>query len=252
MPQIIQPLWESKGDLDMFSEVAQKMGQGKYFNQTPDEYLSLILSGLPSGLTLDTLKSESVVPLADQDYATASYQPITHPYVPFYNQNFPTPSGRIEFYTESLVPYNMPLPIYNEPIEASPTNALYQKYPLVLITSHTRFRTHTQWDNLPWLQEVIPQPFVEINPVDAQARGINDGDTVTIFNDRGSIQVVAKVTNGIRPGVVNTYQGHWWNSFPTDSVNVLTHQKINPAQQVVFLFQSNTAYYDVLVDVKPS
>ena len=252
MPQIIQPMWESKGDLDMFSEVAQKMGQGKYFNQTPDDYLKLILSGLPSGLTLDTLKSEGVVPLADKDYATASYQPITHPYVPFYQQNFPTPSGRIEFYCESLVPYNMPLPLYNEPIEASPTNPLYQKYPLVLITSHTRFRTHTQWDNLPWLQEVIPKPFVEINPVDAQARGINDGDPVTIFNDRGSIQVVAKVTNGVRPGVVNTYQGHWWNSFPTDTVNVLTHQKINPAQSVVFLFQSNTAYYDVLVDVKPS
>jgi len=253
MPQIIQPMWESKGDLDMFSEVAQKMGKGQYFDKTPDDYLNLILSGLPSGLTLDTLKSKGVVPLADQDYATASFQPITHPYVPYYQQNFPTTSGRIEFYSESLVPYNMQLPIYNEPIEASPTNPLYQKYPLVFISSHTKFRTHTQWDNLPWLREVIQNPFLEINPVDAQARGINDGDTVTVFNDRGSIQVVARVTNGIRPGVVNSYQGHWNNGdFPTATVNNLTHQKINPAQSVVFLFQSNTAYYDVLVDVKQS
>jgi molybdopterin-containing oxidoreductase family molybdopterin binding subunit len=252
MPQIIDPLWESKGDLDMFSEVAQKMGQGKYFDKSPDDYLNLILSGLPSGLTLDTLKSKGVVPLADKDYATASFQPITHPYVPYYNQNFPTPSGKIEFYVESLVPYNMPLPLYKEPIEASPTNALYQKYPLVLITSHTKFRTHTQWDNLPWLQEVIAKPFLEINPIDAQSRGISDGDTVTVFNDRGSIQVVAKVTSGIRPGVVNSYQGHWVNDFPTTTVNMLTHQKINPAQSVIPLFQSNTAYYDVLVDVKQS
>ena len=252
MPKIIEPLWETKSDLDMFGEVAQKMGVGQYFSKSADDYISLLLSGLPSGLTLDTLKSKGVVPLDDKDYGTSAFQPITHPYVPYYQQHFPTTSGKIEFYSESLIPYNMALPVYKEPIEASPTNPLYQKYPLVLITSHTRFRTHTQWDNLPWLQEVLAKPFVEINPIDAQSRGISDGDTVTIFNDRGSIQVVAKITNGIRPGVVNSYQGHWVNDFPTATVNMLTHQKVNPAQSVVFLFQSNTAYYDVLVDVKKS
>ncbi|MDG6994864.1 MAG: molybdopterin-dependent oxidoreductase [Nitrososphaerota archaeon] len=251
MPQIIQPLWESKADLDMFGMVAQKMGQGSYFNQTADDYISLLLSSLPSGLTLDTLKSQGVVRLDDKDFGPAAYQPITHPYVPFYQQNFPTPSGRIEFYTESLVPYNMALPLYNEPIEASPTNPLYQKYPLVLITSHTKFRTHTQWNNLPWLREIYPKQFLEINPQDAQARGITDGDTVTVFNDRGSIQLMARITVGMRSGVVNVYQGDW-QEFPEGTVNMLTHQKINPAQSVVYLFQSNTAYFDVLVDVKKS
>jgi len=253
MPKIIDPLWETKSDLDMFAEVAQKMGQGQYFNQTPEEYISLLLSGLPSGLTLDTLQSEGVVALADQDYGSSSFQPITHPYVPYYQQHFPTPSGRIEFYAESLIPYDMPLPIYKEPIEASPTNPLYQKYPLVFISSHTRFRTHTQWNNLPWLDEVLPplKPFLEINPIDAQARSISDGDTVTVFNDRGSIQLLARVTNGIRTGVVNSYQGDQL-AFPNSTVNMLTHQLINPAQSVVYLFQSNTAYFDVLVDVKGS
>ncbi|MDG6925759.1 MAG: molybdopterin-dependent oxidoreductase [Nitrososphaerota archaeon] len=251
LPQIIQPMWESKSDLDMFGMVAEKMGQGSYFNQTPDDYISLLLSGLPSGLTLDTLKSQGVVRLADEDFASSAYQPITRPYVPFFQQNFPTPSGRIEFYVESLVPYNMPLPIYNEPIEASPSNPLYQKYPLVLITSHTKFRTHTQWNNLAWLRELNPKQFIEINPQDAAARGINDGDTVTVFNDRGTIQTLARVTSGMRPGTVNIYQGDW-QEFPKGTVNMLTHQKINPAQSVVFLFQSNTAYFDVLVDVKKS
>lgn len=251
MPKIIDPLWETKADLDMFAEVAQKMGQGQYFDKSPDDYISLLLSGLPSGLALDTLKSKGVVALADQDYYTSSFQPITHPYVPYYQQHFPTPSGRIEFYVESLIPYNMPLPIFKEPIEASPSNALYQKYPLVMITSHTKFRTHTQWNNLPWLREIIPRSFLEINPTDAQARGISDGDTVKVFNDRGSIQLMARITSGIRPGVVNAYQGDW-QEFPTAAVNMLTHQKVNEAQSVVFLFQSNTAYYDILVDVKKS
>jgi molybdopterin-containing oxidoreductase family molybdopterin binding subunit len=192
-----------------------------------------------------------VVHLDDKDFASAAYQPITHPYVPFYQQNFPTPSGRIEFYAESLVPYNMPLPMYKEPIEASLSNPLHQKYPLVLITSHTKFRTHTQWNNLAWLRELNPNQFIEINPSDAASRGIGDGDTVTVFNDRGSITVMARVTPGMRAGVVNVYQGDW-QEFPNGTVNVLTHQKINPAQSVVFLFQSNTAYFDVLVDVKKS
>ena len=251
LPQIIQPMWESMSDLDMFGMVAQKMGQGSYFNQTADDYISLLLSGLPSGLTLDTLKSQGVVRLADKDFASAAYQPITHPYVPFYQQNFPTPSRRIEFYVESLVPYNMPLPLYHEPVEASPSNPLYQKYPLVLITSHTKFRTHTQWNNLAWLREIYPKQFLEINPTDAAARGIKDGDSITVFNDRGSITTSARVTAGMRPGTVNIYQGDW-QEFPKGTVNMLTHQKINPAQSVVFLFQSNTAYFDVLVDVKKS
>ena len=249
MPKIIDPLWETKADLDMFAEVAQKMGQGQYFNKSADDYISLLLSGLPSGLTLDTLKSEGVVPLDDKDYYTSAFQPITHPYVPYYQQNFPTPSGKIEFYVESLVPYNMPLPLYKEPIEASPSNPLYAKYPLVMITSHTRFRTHTQWNNLPWLREIYSKSFLEISPTDASSRGISDGDTVTVFNDRGSIQLVARITNGIRPGVVNAYQGDW-QEFPNATVNMLTHQKVNEAQSVVFLFQSNTAYYDILVEVK--
>ncbi|HKM75302.1 MAG TPA: molybdopterin dinucleotide binding domain-containing protein, partial [Candidatus Bathyarchaeia archaeon] len=113
--------------------------------------------------------------------------------------------------------------------------------------------THTQWNNLPWLDEVLPplKPFLEINPIDAQARGISNGDTVTVFNDRGSIQLLARITNGMRPGVVNSYQGDQL-AFPNSTVNMLTHQLINPAQSVVYLFQSNTAYFDVLVDVKGS
>ena len=251
MPKIIDPLWETKSDLDMFADVARKMGQGNYFDKSPDEYISLLLSGLPSGLTLDTLKTKGVVPLDDKDYYTSSFQPITHPYVPYYQQHFPTPSGRIEFYVEGLVPYNMPLPLYKEPYEASPTNPLYVKYPLVMITSHTKFRTHTQWDNLPWLREILPKSFLEISPGDAQTRGISDGDSVTVFNDRGQIQLMARITDGIRPGVVNAYQGDW-QEFPNNTVNMLTHQKINEAQSIITLFQSNTAYYDTLVEVKKS
>ncbi|MGC8661941.1 MAG: hypothetical protein ACP5TZ_05520, partial [Nitrososphaeria archaeon] len=57
------------------------------------------------------------------------------------------------------------------------------------------------------------------------------------------------VTPGMRPGVLNVYQGHWAD-FPTGTVNNLTNQAINPAQSVVYLFQSNTPYFDVLVNIE--
>ena len=251
VPKIVEPLWDSKSDLEIFSMVAEKMGYGSYFNGTAEDYIKLVLSGLPSGTTLDDIKANGgVMRLKEEDFATASYQPITKPYVPFYQQNFPTPSGRIEFYVESVVPYyGTGLPIYKEPYEASPSNPLYTKYPFVLITSHTRFRTHTQWDNLAWLLEINPRQFVEINPLDAVKKGIKDGDRVKIYNDRGYFETVARVTPGVRPGVLNVYQGHW-QDFPKGTVNMVTSQAINPAQSVVYLFQSNTPYFDVLVDIE--
>ncbi len=250
-PKLIEPLWDSKSDLDIFRMVAEKMGYGSYFSGTAEDYINLVLSGLPSGTTLEDIKKNgNVMRLKDEDIATSAYQPITRPYVPFYQQHFPTPSGRIEFYVEAVVPYyGTGLPIYKEPHEASPSNPLYKKYPFVLITSHTRFRTHTQWDNLAWLLEINPHQFVEINPLDAAKKGIKDGDKVKIYNDRGYIITTARVTPGIRPGVLNVYQGHWAD-FPTGTVNNLTNQAVNPAQSVVYLFQSNTPYFDVLVDIE--
>lgn len=72
------------------------------------------------------------------------------------------------------------------PLEAWPENELYSKYPLVLMSERPRYRVHSQWFNTPLLREIDPEPFVKINPVDAEARGITDGSYVECFNDRGT------------------------------------------------------------------
>ena len=69
----------------------------------------------------------------------------TMPYVPFFNKEFPTKSGKIEFYVEMLVPFDQEVCDYKEPIEASPSNPLAKKYPLTFLSTHTRFRTHSQY-----------------------------------------------------------------------------------------------------------
>jgi anaerobic selenocysteine-containing dehydrogenase len=253
MPKIIDPLFESKSDLDAIRLVADKMGVGKYFDASPDEYLKQIMhigqadaDPTVKGLTWEQLTSDAVHLNTD---------PM--PYVPFYNKQFPTKSGKIEFYVEMLVPFHQQLCEHQEPVEASPSNPLYKKFPLVFLSTHTRFRTHSQYCNLPWLLEINNGGvgFLEINPADATARGIADNAVVRVFNDRGEMKVRARLTQSMKPGVVNCYQGGWdtirVKHYIEGHPNNLTHQIAKPAQALIPNFPSNAAYYDCLVQVEP-
>ena len=75
-----------------------------------------------------------------------------------------------------------PIPKYIQEWE-SPFGREAQEYPLQAIGSHTLHRVHSTHDNNDWLEEAFPQR-VYINHLDAEARGIEDGDWVRVFNDR--------------------------------------------------------------------
>lgn len=252
MPKVIEPLWESKSDLEAITLVARKMGVGRYFDRSADEYLKEILH------IGDPKADGNVVGLTWEQLTTSAphLNTPTVPYVPFFDKKFPTKSGRIEFYVEMLVPYEQQLPGYKHQVEAYRENPLAKRYPLTFLSTHTRFRTHSQYVNLPWLNEVNNggQGFLEINPADAKPRGIRDGDVVKVFNERGSMKVRARLTEGIKPGVVNCYQGGWdtvkVKHYVEGHPNNLTHQIANPAQSVIPNFRSNAAYYDCLVQVQ--
>jgi molybdopterin-containing oxidoreductase family molybdopterin binding subunit len=270
MPKGIEPLWESKSDLDAIRMVAEKMGVGEHFAKTPDDYLKELLHiGDPQadphvrGLTWKQLTKaswfEGATTVAEvEQEPTGAYHLSTPtvPHVPFFDKRFPTRSGRIEFYVEMLVPYDQELCDHKEPIEASPENELFHDFPLVFLSTHTRFRTHSQFSNLPTLKEINNQGmgFLEINPVDARSRGIESGDVVRVFNRRGEMKVHARLTEGIKPGVVNCYQGGWdtvrVKHYVEGHPNNLTHQIAKPAQALVPNFRNNAAYFDCLVQVE--
>ena len=87
-----------------------------------------------------------------------------------------------------------------------------------------------------------------MNTIDAEARGIQSGDVVRVFNDRGAVKIKAMVHEGIRPGIVNVNQGWWPEDFIEGSHQELTHSVVNKAQEV--LYEPNSALYDVLVEVE--
>ena len=89
------------------------------------------------------------------------------------------------------------------------SDPLISKYPLQLLSPHPKASVHSSLRTVDWLWEVDP-PVVWINPVDAEAREIADGDEVYVFNDRGKMIIPAWVTKRIMPGVVCIFEGGWY------------------------------------------
>ena len=130
-------------------------------------------------------------------------------------------------------------------VTGCPQDPLAKKYPLQLITPHHKFRTHSTFDNVAHLRAIYTHE-AWINPKEAKERGILHGDSVKVFNRRGTIALKAKVTNRIMPGVVKIYQGAWYS--PDENgidrrgcVNLLIDDHPSPAGAMNF----NTALVQV-------
>ncbi len=132
---------------------------------------------------------------------------------PYAEGGFATASGRAELYSDGLAAAGHdPLPGYRRPGEGVGGDAgLTDRYRLVLMTpkNHTRF-LNTSYSHLPKHGPPEGGPFAELDPVDAAARGIVQGDAVRVWNDRGSLTLTARVGARLRPGVVAVPFG-WWS-----------------------------------------
>lgn len=235
--QAVDAEGESKSDLDIFAGLARRMGLGRYFDRPAEDYLREILSAdhpLLQGITFDRLEREGTVFLNRP----------REPYVAFKDSQFKTPSGRIEIYKEELVKYGAELPYYREPVEASPGNPLYRRFPLNLIFSHSRHRIHSTFANLPAVKKLEPEPTVEMHPEDAGRRQLNARQWVRVWNDRGSVVLRCRLNSDLRPGVVVISEGSWVKDFASGDPYSLTHELASPTSE-------NYAFFDTLVEIEP-
>ena len=234
----IEPLYESRSDVDIAAGLAERLGYAEYFSGGQEAFIDLILDSKDSsmeGITRDKLQQGPM----HLNFIPEMEQEIDIP--------FSTPSGKIELYSEKLYEDGQALPVYLEPLEA-PVSSAKKKYPLAFVQGHSRFRTHSMFSNVASLLDMNPEPLVEINPQDATERNISDNDTVTVFNDRARTTLRARVTEGVRPGVINISQGWWLDQFKEGSINHLTHDVINPVQAKVY--EPNMHMNDVAVEVE--
>lgn len=149
---------------------------------------------------------------------------------------FKTPSGKIELFSPRLQKLGNPkeipaIPKYVPAFEG-PEDPLIEKYPLQCMGWHYKRRCHSMHDNNPWMDEAGPQ-LMWMNPMDAEARKIKEGDLVEVFNDRGKVHISVHVTSRILPGVVAIPQGGWYtpNKDGVDirgNINTLTTHRPTP------------------------
>ena len=142
-----------------------------------------------------------------------------------------TPSGRIELYSEKIAGFGYddcpPHPTWIEPWEWLGGKDA-KTYPLHLVSSQPRDRLHSQMDCGPVAasSKVAGREAIAINPADAKARGINDGDVVRVHNARGSCLAGAVVSDAISAGVVKLSCGAWYD--PADGSEFALCRHGNP------------------------
>ncbi|MFC2012568.1 molybdopterin-dependent oxidoreductase, partial [Chloroflexota bacterium] len=197
----IEPAGESWPEWQIYSELAKRLGFGsEFWDGDLEKCLDYILE--PSGITVQDLKQHP-----EGVKSPVSRRPARN----YEQEGFRTPSGKVEISSSVLAQYGYePLPVYKEPLESPVSRPdLVDSYPLVL-TSGARIVqfTHSQYRNIPRLRRAVPEPLVEINPADAEPRGIKSGDMVVVSSPRGRTKLKANVTDAILPGVIHAMH-HW-------------------------------------------
>jgi len=236
MNKAIEPIGECKDDIRIAEELAKRLGIENFELETVfNEFLKATRKSAKEEIDgYDTIEEKMlrvftlVAPDLKEhikDYkkykAEGIYRIDTkEPYIAFKkniedfeNNPFPTPSGKIEIFSDQIASWNNPMcpaiPKY-VPTWENRDDPLAEKYPLQFLSFHPRHAVHSELQKVEWLKE-IGLHRIWINPVDAEERKIRDGDIVLVFNERGTISINAWVTKRIIPGVVAMPEGAWYD-----------------------------------------
>ena len=233
MPQVLDPPGETRSVTWILRELARRLGLAEFFPWQSDEGpIDAILDHPSTGhATVAALRAEGGI-------RALRISHVAHP-----DLKFPTPSGKVEFYSERAQSLQLPpLPVY-EALPASP-------YPLAFRQGRTLTAFHGFYDHgraLPTLAEADPEPSLWISPEDAAQRGIEDGAAIRLYNERGEFRARARVTRKIPPGAV-------WMRDGWEGLNRLTSGLPSIPDDAVdlFGFSGGQAAFDAMVEVAPA
>ena len=235
--KVVDRMYDCKSDHEICAELARRLGIQGFKDKSDEEHLRDFASrtGVEDYAAFKAkglrkwVPAKPYVPLAE-----FVADPEKHP--------LPTPSGKIEIHSQDIErvdigrrgydPRDLPaIPKYIEHWEG-PGHPLAEKYPLLMLTAHSKRLCNSTFDNIPWLRE-LEAHAVWLNPRDARKRGIAEGDMVKVFNDVGTMVLPARVTERIVPGAVNVFQGAWYR--PDEKgwdrggcVNTVTRDTVSP------------------------
>jgi len=227
-PKVIEPMGESKTDFQIFTELAYRLGFGPQYNPRATREYFLNNDPVDEAYLVawwDKMSHHSHVDVTWEEFKNLGVYKFKQeqPHVAFRDQiekgvPFQTASGKIEIlsgqlanitdWTKTQYGYEIPyIPKWIEPWE-SLNSPKTKDHPFHMISPHPRWRTHSIFNNIPWLRETYEQE-VTVNASDAKKLGIKTGDMCEIWNDRGKVVVPAYVTERCMPGVLVLHEGAW-------------------------------------------
>jgi anaerobic selenocysteine-containing dehydrogenase len=240
MERAIDPIGQTRPVAFVLRELARRLGIEAAFWPWADAEgaLDAVLDHPATGhATVASLRAGS-------GRAPFSISPVAHP-----DLRFPTPSGKVELYSERAAGWGLPpLPTWQEPAESARSRPdLAARYPLALRFGRTLTHFHSFYlsgQALPTLARKDPAPTLWIAVEDAAARGIGDGDWIRAYNDRGQIEMRAHVTPKVAAGVVWSRDG-WYG------LNALASNEAALPDEVadVLPIPAGQASYEALVEV---
>ncbi len=246
LPGVIKPQGEARPDDWVYSELARRLGIGEQYNRyyhgddwdesweryLQDEYRRLAKDLKSQGIKAPTWEEFKKTGLINID---ENFDEPWFGYKSFTEEGKPlrTLSGKIELHSYILADETRrgklqiddsrriiddlpndwrdlpPIPAYQKMYRGM-DHPDVNRFPLMLLTSYTRYRNHSTFWNVPWLRGDCYRHTMWINAADAKARGIRDGDLVRIFNDHGVAILPAYVTSRIMPGIGAIHHGGWY------------------------------------------
>lgn len=219
---VIPPVGESKSNWDVFCLLARGMGfHESFFHQTADDLIDHLLS-------IPTSMREKI----DQE-AFSIGKAVEIPLPSDARTRFKTPSGKIEILNPKE---SHPLPCYLPPYEGD--------YPLRLMTGPSLYALNSSFRERDDLLKKEKAMFLQMNPADAEAKGMREGEPVIAFNQLGEVFFTLHVTSKVPSGVV-VAEGVWWLSHCPGprSVNALISQRLTDQG-------GGSTFYDNTVDVR--
>lgn len=236
---VIPAQGESKSNVEVFRLLAAAMGfEEAAFRDTEEDLIRQALD-YPANpylrtVTLEGLKERRMIKLD-----------MTHK--ERYLDNLATPSGKIELYSAQMAEEGLPpLPTYTplrEGYDGENRPGTQEAYPLMFISPPNHSFLNSTFGNVEKLTVLEKQPTLQIHPEDAAARSIADGERVVVWNERGSYEALAAVTDKMLPGVVIS-QGLWWDRDGKRSrANALTPDRLAD-------MGGGAVFFSTAVDVK--
>lgn len=241
--KIVEPLFEARTEFWMQKEIARRLGFDDALPESATARAEAVLSTSEdpyySRLTVEKMRAnQGIWPI----------EGIEEPKMVFMDKVFPTASGNMDVYYDTLTAFDQALPNWEECNEAYPDNPLRAQYPFQLANVRTRFRIHSQFADADWIQQLYT-PTIEVNPSDLEGKGIEDGDAVRVFNDRGEIKVHVQANESIRPGSARLYEAATSDYIIEGNMQSLTNDYM-PERGSLLMMGPVAPFSDTLVGIE--